>query len=126
MATAILDFDKALKVHLVLRQGDHYERVFAVKKNGVDYDWAGVVDVILQVKKNKGTTTKIIELKESEGGIEIGTGYMTWNLGTDKTDVAYGDYSSLEVLLVFTDSKPKTWIDGDCKILQRGIQIGGE
>jgi hypothetical protein len=120
----ILDLDKALNMHLILRQGDNYDRVFFVKSNGADYDWANVEDLILQIKTTKKAETATIELKKSTNDIEIATGQMTWHLPPSKTDVTPADYKSLELLLLFPNSKPKLWIDGTSKVLERGIKLG--
>lgn len=120
----ILDFDKALNVQLTIRQGDNYDRAFLVKKNGEDYDWDNVDDLIFQVKSSKRVETPTIELKKSTTDIEISTGRMIWHLPPAKTNVIAGDYKSLELLILFTNTKPKTWIDGTCRVLERGIKLG--
>ena len=119
----VLDFDKAVSVNLVLRRGDYYERTFLVKKNGEDYDWDGIEDVILEIKKDKRNSTKMIELKRSNNTIVTGLGYMTWILSTDVTDIPANLYESLELLLVYENDKPKLWFDGDATVKDRGIKL---
>ncbi|MBS3945348.1 MAG: hypothetical protein KGZ42_07615 [Melioribacter sp.] len=119
----ILNFDQSIPVHLILRQRDNYDKLFLVKKNGVDYDWANVTEVILEVKKSKSAADKIIELKKSSGGIETNVGQMIFHLPPGKTDIEPGDYSSLELLILFESSKPKLWFDGSCTVKPRSIQV---
>lgn len=121
--STVLDFDKAVSVNLVLRRGDYYERTFLVKKNGEDYDWDGIEDVILQVKKDKRNSTIVFELKKSEDTIVTGLGYMTWILDTNATDIPAGLYESLEFLLVYENDKPKLWFDGNTTVKDRGIKL---
>ncbi|MBI1936650.1 MAG: hypothetical protein HYS25_00855 [Ignavibacteriales bacterium] len=120
----VLDFDNSLSVHLVLRQGDHYDRVFIVKKNGVSFDWVNVTEIILEVKETKKSTEKIIELKLSTGEIEISPGQMTWHIPSSKTDIKAGEYKSIELLIVYSNTKPKLWFDGKCTVMTRGIKLG--
>lgn len=119
----VLNFDKAINVHLILRQGDSYDKTFLVIRNGVDYDWAGVSDIIMEVKKTKTSSDKVIELKRSTGEIETTTGQMIWHLSPAKTNVEPAEYSSFELLVLFNTGKPKLWIDGACTIKPRGIKI---
>jgi len=119
----VLNFDQSVPVHLILRQGDHYDKTFLVKKNGINYDWANVTDIILEIKKSKSSDDKIIEIKKSTGEIEIGAGQMTFHLSPVITDIEPGDYSSLELLILFDSSKPKLWFDGTCTIKPRSIKV---
>ncbi|MDQ7818819.1 MAG: hypothetical protein RDU14_17460 [Melioribacteraceae bacterium] len=119
----VLNFDQSVPVHLILRQGDHYDKVFVVKKNGIDYDWANVTDIILQMKANKSAEDSVLELKFSTGDIEKSSGLMIWHIPSSKSDIEPGQYESLELLILFSNDKPKLWFDGTGEVKKRGIKL---
>lgn len=119
----VLNFDQSIPVHLILRQGDHYDKVFLVKKNGIDYDWTNVTEIILQLKRSKSDEEPALELKLSENDIEINTGTMIWHLPKSKSDIEPGTYDSLELLILFSNDKPKLWFDGSGEVKKRGIKL---
>lgn len=119
----VLNFDQSIPVHLIIRQGDSYDKTFLVKKNGNDYDWANVTNIILEIKKSKSSEEKIIEIKQSTGKIEISTGQMIFHLLPEITDVEPGEYNSLELLVLFESTKPKLWFDGTCTVKPRSIKV---
>lgn len=123
MSTVYLDFDQALDITIVIRKRDHYDKLLKVKRNSVDYDWADVEEIILEVRKKKNDSTGLLTLKKSTGGIETGLGFMILHLPTTLTsELSVGDYSSLEMVVFFTNDRPKTWWDGKFKVLARGVQ----
>lgn len=123
MPPIVLDFDRALKHTAMFYAGNHYDKTFLVKKNGVDYDWANVTEIIVLAKTDKKSTTKILELKLSTADITIATGTMIWHLTSTKTDIEPGEYNCFEVVLVFSNTKPKIWWDGKLKVNRRGTEI---
>lgn len=123
MPPLILDFDQPLRHTAMFYAGNHYDKTFLVKKNGVDYDWANVTEIIVLAKKEKKSTDKVLELKLSAGEITISTGLMIWHLTTSKTDIEPGEYGCFEVVLVFSNTKPKIWWDGKLKVNRRGTEL---
>jgi len=119
----ILDFDQPIKHTVMFYAGNHYDKTFLVKKNGVDYDWVNVTEIILTAKATKKSTTPILELKLSDNKIEINTGLMIWHLTTEDTDIEPGDYDCFEVVLIFSNTKPKIWWDGKLKVNRRGTEL---
>ena len=125
MRAITLDFDNEAKVNLSFFAGNYYEKVFHVTKGGVDYDWANVTEIILQVKSTTDSADKIIELKLSNADFVLTTGYMVMKLPTTKTDVEPGEYKSVELLIIFSSTKPRTWWSGGvCKARKRAIILG--
>jgi len=129
MTPIILDFDQSLNVKLIFYQGNYYRRTYLVKKkltDGtlVDYDWANVTELILEIKKEKRDTTKVLELKKSSDDIEIATGTMIITYPVAKTAlIEPGDYRSLELVVVFESTKPKVWWDGSAQSKRRSVVI---
>jgi len=116
-----LDFDGEVKVSLKLFEKNTYEKIFHVTKNGVDYTWPNVTEIVLQIKKEiKAIPT--IELKLSSGDIVLTNGYMTLKMPALKTTVPPGDYKSVTLMIVFSDTKQRIWWHGgECNIKVRGI-----
>ncbi len=123
----LLDFDQVAKVSLKFFQYNHYEKVFHVVKNGVDFDWAGITELILQVKKDVNAPAKILELKLSAGDFIKTTGYLRLILPNAKTKIIPpGTYSNVELLIVFSSNRDRIWwAGGQCECLKRGIAEHG-
>lgn len=116
-----LNFDQALQVFITIRQGDYYKKIFLVKINGEDYSWDGVEEIILVSKKNK-ESDPIITMKKSTGEIEITSGQMILNMPQILTNIEAGDYEFLEMQVIFTGDKQKTWwAGGMLTVLERVI-----
>lgn len=116
----ILDFDNVIRAKVSFYRGNHYEKMFLVKKNGIDYDWTDVEDIIVIAKKDKKSNTEDLKLSLTEGSIQIGTGWMKWILDATKTNIQIGEYNCFEVILIFTGNKQRVWWDGALIVKQRG------
>ncbi|HLD98115.1 MAG TPA: hypothetical protein VI815_02230 [Candidatus Nanoarchaeia archaeon] len=121
--SVLLEFDRSLTVNISMRQGDYYIKVFRVNNNGAAYTWPNVTEIIFQVRLNKKSPTKVIELKKSTGEIVITEGYMVMYFTVSKTDVPAKEYGSSELLIIFDSSKPTLWWDGKCTIKPRATKI---
>jgi len=117
---SILDFDNVIKTKVAFYRFNHYEKMFKVKKNGIDYDWADVENIIVIAKKDKKSNTEDMRLSLSEGNIQIGTGWMKWILNATKTSLAPGEYNCFEVILIFNGNKQRVWWDSGLIVKQRG------
>jgi len=115
----ILDFDNVIKTPVSFYKGNHYDKTFHVTKNGIDYNWDGVEDIIVLARKDKKSITNVLELKKSSGDIEISTGYMTWHLTATKTNIEPGDYDCFEVVIIFTGGKVRLWWDAKLRVKWR-------
>lgn len=115
----VLDFDHVIKTPVSFYAGNHYDKVFHVTKNGIDYDWAGIEDVVVLAKKDKKSTTESLLLKKSTNDIELSPGYMTWHLTADKTAIEAGTYNCFEVTIISTGNKKRVWWDSGLKVKQR-------
>ena len=121
MKTINLDFDQEAKVSLKLFEKNHYEKLFHVTKNGIDYTWPDVTEVILQVKKDIGAVPEI-ELKLSSGDIALSPGYMLLKLPASKTTIQPGTYKTVLLLMQFSNTKDRIWWHGgECVVKKRGI-----
>ncbi len=120
----VLDFDNEIKTPVMFYAGNHYDKTFLVKKDGVDYDWANVTEIIVTAKSDKKSTNKILELKKSAGDIEITTGVMIWHLTTSKTDIEPAEYKCFEMVVIFSTTKPKVWWDSKLTVRRRGTELG--
>jgi len=120
----VLDFDNEIKTPVMFYAGNHYDKTFLVKKNGIDYDWANVTEIIVTAKSEKKSATSILELKLSAGDIGITTGVMTWHLTTVKTTIEPGEYKCFEMVVIFSATKPKVWWDSRLIVKRRGTQFG--
>lgn len=125
----ILDFDQPLNVKLIFYQGNYYRKTYLVKKklaDGtlVDYDWANVTELILEIKKDKRDIDKVLELKKSTGEIEISPGLLIITFSVEKTSaVEPGDYKSTELVILFENTKPKIWWDGAAQSKRRSVVV---
>ena len=121
MKTIGLDFDQEAKVSLRFFEKNHYEKLFHVTKNGLDYTWPDVTEVILLVKKDLGAIPAM-ELKLSTGDIELSPGYMKLKLPAAKTSIEPGTYKTVLLLIVFNGTKDRIWWHGgECEVKKRGI-----
>lgn len=126
MKDILLDFDGEAKVKIKLYEHNHYEKVFHVTKGGVDYTWPNVTEMVLLVKPDVKSAVKTIELKLSAGDIVLTPGYMKLILPAAKTNVAPGTYKSVELMIVFSNTKPRIWwAGGECEVKTRGIEPNG-
>lgn len=114
-----LDFDNVITQPVSFYQGNYYDKTFHVTKDGVDYDWADIEDIIVQARITKQSSEPTLELKKSAGDIDITTGYMTWHLTTSKTSIPSNNYGCFEVILVYTGGKIRVWWDAHLMVKRR-------
>lgn len=59
-----LDFDNVITQPVSFYQGNYYDKTFHVTKDGVDYDWADIEDIIVQARITKQSSEPTLELKK--------------------------------------------------------------